>query len=347
LPIAALGAAAVALIAIRVTTAERGRLSDEAKSDFQSKPLATNTLTTAANSSSLPKSAGAGALSGGSSLMAMNAATRAQPETASQRDSLAAGVEHREAKSPLRDQPMSRSRSQLLEKASASKSDRKKVEVAAATPPSPPPVPATANAAPEESNQSFSSGGSSVIPAAPALAPEPAAPPVTSAEGAPALPSPGGIGIGSGVAGVANRATTNGSAVGAAVAMSAANPSTFMGSANGVVIKSADHSAIWTIGRNGAISRYNFATSAWDPQASGVTVDLVTGSAPSSSTCWIVGRTGTILRTLDGYRWTKVGAPVGDGLVGIVAKSATDATITDAAGLRFMTSDGGLTWRPQ
>jgi photosystem II stability/assembly factor-like uncharacterized protein len=101
------------------------------------------------------------------------------------------------------------------------------------------------------------------------------------------------------------------------------------------------------VGRNGVISRYNFASSGWDPQASGVTVDLVAGSAPAPSICWIVGRAGTILRTLDGYHWTKIIAPVGDDLVTVVANSATDATITDAAGLRFATSDGGMTWRPQ
>jgi len=73
----------------------------------------------------LRKSAGAGALSGGSSLMAMNEAARAQPETASTRNSLAAGVEHRaaEAKSQLRDQATTSSHGLLMEKASASESD--------------------------------------------------------------------------------------------------------------------------------------------------------------------------------------------------------------------------------
>jgi len=348
-PIAALGAAAVVLIAIaiRVTTVERASLSSEAKSDFQAKPLAANTLDATANQSSPPKSAGAGALSGSRSLMAMNDAARGQPEVASAGDSLTARAEHRaaEAKSRLRDQATISSRGQVMEKASASESDREKMEIAAAAPPSPPPVPAAA--APEESNQSFSSGVSSAMPAAPATASEPAAPPVASAEGAPALPSPGGTGIASGVGGRANRAATSGSAVGAAVTASSVNSGTLMRTANGVVIKSADHSAVWMVGRNGVISRYNFASSGWDPQASGVIVDLVAGSAPAPSICWIVGRAGTILRTLDGYHWTKIIAPVGDDLVTVVANSATDATITDAAGLRFATSDGGMTWRPQ
>ena len=348
-PIAALGAAAVALIAIRVTTAERGWLGSDAKSEFQAKPLAANTLDATANQSSPPKSAGAGMLNGGGSLMAMNEAARAQPETASSRNSLTAAVERRaaEAKSRLRDQATISSRGQLMEKARAAESDREKLEVAAATQPSPPAAPAAATAAPEESDQSFSSGVSSAIPAAPAALEQLAAPPVSSAEGASALPSPGGIGIGSGVAGGASHAMTSGSAVGAAVAMSSANSGTLMAGANGIVISSADHSAIWRAGRNGTISRYNSGASGWDPQASGVTVDLVAGSAPSPSICWIVGRAGTILRTLDGYHWTKIIAPVGDDLVTVVATSASDATITDTAGLRFATSDGGLTWRPQ
>jgi hypothetical protein len=350
-PIAALGAAAVALIAIaiRVTTAERGWLGSDAQSEFQAKPLAANTLDANANQSSPPKSAGAGALSGSNSLMAMNEAARAQPETASTRNSPAAHLEHRaaEAKSRLRDQATISSRGQLMGKARASQSDREKMEVAAANPPPPPSASAAATAASEDSDKAFSSGVSSAMPAAPATARESAAPPVASAEGAPALPSHAGIGIGSGVAGGANRAATSGSAVGAAVAKYSANSGNFMGSANGVVIKSADHATIWRAGQNGTISRYNFAAGGWDPQASGVTVDLVAGSAPASSICWIVGRAGTILRTLDGFHWTKIGAPVGDDLVTVVANSATDATITDAAGLRFATSDGGLTWRPQ
>ncbi len=350
-PIAALGAAAVALIAIavRVTTVERASLSSEAKSDFQAKLLAANPRDATANQSSPPKSVGAGVLSGSSSLMALNEAARAQPEVASAGGSLAAPAEHRaaEAKSRLRDQATTSSRGQLMEKASASESDREKTEIAAATPPSPPAVPSGVTAAPEESNQSSPSGVSSAMPAATAAAPELVPPPITSAESAPALPSTAGIGIGSGVGAGANRAATSGSAVGAAMAMSRANLGAPMGSANSVEIKSADHAAIWMVGRNGAILRYNFAAAGWDPQASGVTVDLVAGSAPSPSICWIVGRDGTILRTLDGYHWTKIIAPVGDDLVTVVATSATDATITDTAGLRFATSDGGLTWRPQ
>lgn len=350
-PIAALGAAAVVLIAIaiRITTVEHAWLSSEAKSEFQSKPLAANTPITTANPSSLPKSAGAVALSGSSSLMAMNDAAPAQPEAASSRNSLAAHLEHRaaEAKSRLSDQATISSRGQLMEKASASESDREKMEVAAANPAPPPPIPADAVVPLEKSNGSLSSGVSSAMPAAPATAPGPVAPPLASAEGAPALPSPGGTGIASGAGGGADRAATSGSAVGAAVTTSSANSGTLMRTANGVVIKSADHSAIWMVGRNGAISRYNFAAAGWDPQASGVTVDLVAGSAPSQSICWIVGRAGTILRTLDGYHWTKIIAPVSDDLVTVVANSATDATITDAAGLRFATSDGGMTWRPQ
>jgi photosystem II stability/assembly factor-like uncharacterized protein len=99
------------------------------------------------------------------------------------------------------------------------------------------------------------------------------------------------------------------------------------------------------IGEHGAISRYSHGAG-WILQASGVNADLVAGSAPSASICWIVGRVGTILRTLDGFHWSKINAPVSGDLSSVVADSATDATISSADGRRFSTSDGGITWRP-
>jgi photosystem II stability/assembly factor-like uncharacterized protein len=98
------------------------------------------------------------------------------------------------------------------------------------------------------------------------------------------------------------------------------------------------------VGARGTISHYSH-TAGWAPQASGVTVDLVAGSAPSASICWIVGRAGTILRTLDGDHWLKINGAVSDDLSSVIADSATDATITAADGRRFSTSNGGVTWR--
>ena len=347
-PLAALGAAAIALmaIAVRVTTGERGWLSNGSSSEFQSKPLATNTLTTAANPSAPPKSAGA--LSGISSLMAMNEAARAQPETPSARDSLAAKLiaPQKQSRGCAIKQRLPRALNCWTKRARRNQTVRKW-----RSPPLHHPLHLRSRLLPLRLAKSrINHSPAALLPRCRRpLSQHPSESlPQWPRRKAPRLCRARAVlGLAAGVAGTANRAATSGSAVGAAVAMSSANSGALMGSANGVVIKSADHAAIWMAGRNGTISRYNFAASGWDPQASGVTVDLVAGSAPSSSICWIVGRAGTILRTLDGYRWTKVSAPVSDDLVTVVATSAADATITDAAGVRFATADGGLTWRPQ
>jgi photosystem II stability/assembly factor-like uncharacterized protein len=71
---------------------------------------------------------------------------------------------------------------------------------------------------------------------------------------------------------------------------------------------------------------------------------LIAGAASSSTVCWIVGRSGTIIRTSDGEHWELVAAPTGDNLVRVASDSAEHAVITTAAGQNFATSDGGASW---
>ena len=89
------------------------------------------------------------------------------------------------------------------------------------------------------------------------------------------------------------------------------------------------------------------------PQISGVYTDLLAGSAPSAKVCWIVGVSGTILRTTDGgTHWTKLDSPVANDLTGVRATDATHALIWSVpdpqTGLIkiYQTSDGGATWSP-
>lgn len=80
-------------------------------------------------------------------------------------------------------------------------------------------------------------------------------------------------------------------------------------------------------------------------QNTGVLADLLAGSAPSQTVCWMVGRAGTILLTTDGQHWSKVGAPGDQDWVGVRATDALHALIWDKDQLHtFGTSDGGKTW---
>jgi len=108
-----------------------------------------------------------------------------------------------------------------------------------------------------------------------------------------------------------------------------------------------DKSVTWIVDKNGAIQKF-YSNGAMRWQYSGVTTDLITGWAPSATVCWVVGRSGTILRTTDGgEHWERITAPIGDNLARVVASSAKDATITTERGQSFATSDGGVTWRRQ
>lgn len=86
----------------------------------------------------------------------------------------------------------------------------------------------------------------------------------------------------------------------------------------------------------------------WIPQKSGVKVELLAGSAPSEAVCWIVGRSGTVLRTTDGGgHWSKAVSPMRGDVAGVQAVDAMTAEIFDAKeSSRFVTHDGGATWQP-
>ena len=109
-------------------------------------------------------------------------------------------------------------------------------------------------------------------------------------------------------------------------------------------VVSPDAKVAWQFGSNGEISRFT-SPGVWVRQRSGVTTDLLAGSAPSRDVCWIVGKSGTIVRTLDGgVHWLLVTPPSRDNFTAIVAADSNNATVTTMSGRRDVTRDGGVTW---
>jgi hypothetical protein len=104
----------------------------------------------------------------------------------------------------------------------------------------------------------------------------------------------------------------------------------------------------WRAGRAGVIDFSSDNGASWSRQASGVLVDLTTGSAPSDKICWIVGRVGAIVRTTDGgQHWSVIHPPVEEDLALIHAVDSLHATVWTARNLQaFETNDGGVTWKP-
>ena len=95
---------------------------------------------------------------------------------------------------------------------------------------------------------------------------------------------------------------------------------------------SPDGSASWRVGAAGRIERSTDRGQTWQQQASGVTAELLAGSAVSNDVVWVVGRAGLILRTTNGQQWQRVtppgGAPADWGAV--TARDAMSATVVSA-----------------
>jgi photosynthesis system II assembly factor YCF48-like protein len=103
----------------------------------------------------------------------------------------------------------------------------------------------------------------------------------------------------------------------------------------------------WHLGIAGQISHTTDHGRTWQPQSSGVTADLIAGSATSDQVCWVVGKAGTLLLTTDGGKhWKPLSSPISDDLGGVHASDAMHASIWDVPNRRsYQTSDGGLTWQ--
>ena len=103
---------------------------------------------------------------------------------------------------------------------------------------------------------------------------------------------------------------------------------------------------IWHVGMAGLIEQSTDGGVTWTPQISGITADLLLGSAPSEQVCWVIGNGGTILRTADGgAHWISVSSPISQNLYRIRASDALHATVWDASRRNsFKTDDGGVTW---
>ena len=111
------------------------------------------------------------------------------------------------------------------------------------------------------------------------------------------------------------------------------------------VIPSPDLSALWRVGPAGTIARSHDAGRTWQAQVSNVAADLLAGSAPSETVCWVVGRAGIILRTTDGEQWEKIPSPAPVDWIGVKARDALNATVVAASQQRYVTKDGGKRWR--
>ncbi len=111
-----------------------------------------------------------------------------------------------------------------------------------------------------------------------------------------------------------------------------------------VLVATQDRSVMWRVGAAGLIEHSSDGGATWQAQASNTETDLLAGSAPTEKICWVVGRAGTILRTIDGEHWEKIAPPVALDYIRVSASDALRAQIFALDGKRFLTADGGRTW---
>lgn len=110
-------------------------------------------------------------------------------------------------------------------------------------------------------------------------------------------------------------------------------------------VVSPDRNIRWRVAIGGSVARSIDGGSTWESQSTGVAATLTAGAAPTSTTCWLVGRAGIVLLSTDGRTWQRVSFPETVDLVAIRASDASNAIATAADGRTFTTSDAGRTWR--
>jgi photosystem II stability/assembly factor-like uncharacterized protein len=114
-----------------------------------------------------------------------------------------------------------------------------------------------------------------------------------------------------------------------------------------ILIVTPDRAIMWRILPAGGVELSNDGGSTWHPQPDAPTAMWTAGSAPSARICWIVGRSGAVIRTTDGRTWRTIPPPATQDLIAVAAESAKSATVAAADGTRYKTTNGGRTWKPE
>jgi photosystem II stability/assembly factor-like uncharacterized protein len=133
---------------------------------------------------------------------------------------------------------------------------------------------------------------------------------------------------------------------GQAKARSPQDAQAFLGTtrAASIDIVSPDPAIRWRAFGYGVVRRSADGGVTWVAQESGTTLDFTAGSSPARDVCWLIGRGGVVLLSIDGKTWTQRPFPEPVDLALVSATDAKTATVTTSDGRRFSTTDGGATW---
>jgi len=112
------------------------------------------------------------------------------------------------------------------------------------------------------------------------------------------------------------------------------------------VISTPDSDVFYRIAGGGFVEISEDGGATWQRQLLNPSAEFAAGSAPEPRICWLVGRSGIVFLTEDGKSWRKLPSPTAEDLVVVVAKSASNATVTTNDNQRWSTDDAGNTWHP-
>ena len=101
----------------------------------------------------------------------------------------------------------------------------------------------------------------------------------------------------------------------------------------------------WRVDAAGQVSKSIDAGRTWTAVTLDRVADVVSGAAPSDSVCWLIGKAGLVLVSVDGATFRRVSAPDTADLKSITAVDALQATVTSFNGATYATTDGGTTWK--
>jgi len=109
-------------------------------------------------------------------------------------------------------------------------------------------------------------------------------------------------------------------------------------------IQTPDAKILWMIAGPAAIEKSEDGGASWKTESLETRAAILAGTAPSVKICWLVGASGTILRTTNGAHWKTIRPPAETDFVRVEATDALTATVTAQDGRRFSTADGGKSW---
>jgi len=112
------------------------------------------------------------------------------------------------------------------------------------------------------------------------------------------------------------------------------------------IISTPDPRVQWRIAVGGFVERSQDGGVSWQAQLPIAGAQPTAGSAPSETVCWLVGRGSLIALTTNAKDWKRIPPPVSADFVAITAVDVSTATVTTADGRKFITTNGGVDWRP-